>query len=92
MLVQILSKTRPLRVLIAFKRHQVQSLNRQLADLLELHADSVAKVRTAQSAEQVLHRRSRSGSGHTQQMALVEDRPEKVLISMLPGSLLLQGV
>ena len=53
--MQVLSKTRPLRVLIALKRHQVKTLNDQLADLLELQAGSAAKARTAQATLQADH-------------------------------------
>lgn len=86
--MQVLSKTRPLRVLIAFKRYQVQSLNHQLADLLELHADSAARARTAQAAlKKGPEGGGCSGSGDSQDGQLDEVRSEQVLYFILPDRL-----
>lgn len=48
-LVQLKRHTRPLRVLIAFKRCETSKLQQQLADLLEVHADSASYVRKTES-------------------------------------------
>eukprot|EP00892_Ulva_mutabilis_P012122 jgi/Ulvmu1/9282/UM050_0031.1 len=48
----VLAKTRPLRVLIAFKRHQVKTLTDQLADFHQLHAESVVQAESTRVALQ----------------------------------------
>ena len=47
--MQLTRHTRPLRVQIAFKRHEVSKLQMQLCNLLEVHADSSAFIRKTES-------------------------------------------
>lgn len=90
--VQLIRHTRPLRVLIAFKRHEVTKLQMQLCDLLEVHADSSAFVRKTESKiadlEKELASAERDVKGKTVAISTLEQQVSDLQAEKVRGKVL----